>query len=64
MSKTLAQILQETLEGIAPPDSYGAFTNSLKRNPRRAPTLPQVRESPENLGPPDVMPTTSTALGI
>jgi hypothetical protein len=64
MSKTLAQILQETLEGVPPPDSYDAFANSLKRNPGRAPTLPRVQESPENLGSPDVVSTTSMAVRI
>jgi hypothetical protein len=63
MSKTLAEILQESLDSVVRPDSYDAFTRSLKRDPQSTPTLPQVRESPENLGPPAVMPTTSTVAG-
>jgi hypothetical protein len=61
MSKTLAEILQEHLDHLERPASYNAFTESLERGPQRAPpTLPQVHESPENLGRGAHMPIQST----
>ncbi|RBP17174.1 hypothetical protein DFR50_10359 [Roseiarcus fermentans] len=50
MSQTLAEILERALEHTARPDSSRAFSQRLERDPARAPILPQVRESPENLG--------------
>ncbi len=49
MSRSLAEILQESLDTVAPPDSYFAIKRNLERDPKRPPTLPKVRESPENL---------------
>ena len=51
MTQTLAQILQKSLENVERPASYETFTRSLERDPGRTPILPQVHESPENLGP-------------
>ena len=50
MSRTLAEILQESLNTVAPPASYYAIERNLERDPDRpTPTLPKVRESPENI---------------
>ncbi len=50
MSRTLVEILQESLNTVEPPASYYAIERNLERDPKRSPpTLPKVRESPENL---------------
>lgn len=50
MAQTLAKILQKSLANTKRPDSYDAFVKGLERSSDRTPILPQVRESPENLG--------------